>query len=112
MSKKKKVLIISILALILISILVLTAVAVYNTFYKEQENSSQVAEISNGSIFTKENMPRVDASTATQPLVTAVISNFIGEDLSDEEIDYTNTHSAYERLIAGEKDLIVVTEPS
>lgn len=79
-----------------------------------QTNNNIIAEepISTDPIFTKENLPRVDASLATQPLVSAMVKNFIGEEMSDEELGYSNTHPGYVKLINNEADLIVVTEPS
>ena len=52
---------------------------------------------------------RVDASLATQPLMDAYV-----EGLNDYNLkkDYTNTDPAYTKLINGETDLIIVTEPS
>lgn len=52
---------------------------------------------------------RVDASLATQPLMDAYV-----EGLKDYNLkkDYTNTDPAYTKLINGETDLIIVTEPS
>ena len=52
---------------------------------------------------------RVDASLATQPLMDAYV-----EGLKDFNLkkDYTNTDPAYTKLINGETDLIIVTEPS
>ena len=52
---------------------------------------------------------RVDASLATQPLMNAYV-----EGLKDYNLkkDYTNTDPAYTKLINGETDLIIVTEPS
>lgn len=52
---------------------------------------------------------RVDASLATQPLMDAYV-----EGLKDYNLkkDYTNTDHAYTKLINGETDLIIVTEPS
>lgn len=77
----------------------------------ELENENQ--ENSTEPIFTLENYPKVDASLATQPLTTAFIKNFTGENnISDERLDYTNTHPGYLRLVDGKVDLIVVTEPS
>ena len=51
----------------------------------------------------------VDASLATQPLMDAYV-----EGLKDYNLkkDYTNTDPAYTKLINGETDLIIVTEPS
>ena len=77
-------------------------------------NTNQVSEepISTEPIFTLENCPKVDASLATQPLTSAMIKNFTGEDVKDEDLNYSNTHPAYVKLINDEVDLIVVTEPS
>lgn len=56
---------------------------------------------------------RVDASLATQPLMNAYIKYFGNDDLlSEVKMNYTNTHPGYVKLINGETDLIVVTEPS
>lgn len=78
-----------------------------------QENKVEKKEISKEPIFTLDEYPKVDASLATQPLTNAFIKNFTGEtEISDERLDYTNTHPGYIRLVDGEVDLIVVTEPS
>lgn len=80
---------------------------------KVEENEVEKEEISKEPIFTLDEYPKVDASLATQPLTNAFIKNFTGEsEISDERLDYTNTHPGYLRLIDGEVDLIVVTEPS
>lgn len=60
-------------------------------------------------MFTKEDLPRVDASLATQPLMDKYVKYFTDSDI---KIDYTNTHPAYEKLAKGETDLIIVTYPS
>ena len=52
---------------------------------------------------------RIDASLATQPLTDAYIK---GLDNFNIKADYTNTDPAYTKLINKETDLIVVTEPS
>lgn len=77
-------------------------------------NTNQISEepISTEPIFTLENCPKVDASLATQPLTSAMIKNLTGEDVKDEDLNYSNTHPAYVKLINDEVDLIVVTEPS
>lgn len=64
------------------------------------------------SIFTNENYPRIDGSTATLPLAEAFKSNFTGTDLSEVEITHSKTHNAYVNLIKGSTDLILVTYPS
>jgi len=77
------------------------------------ENKVEKDQISKEPIFSLEEYPKVDASLATQPLTNAFIKNFTGEnEISDEKLDYTNTHPGYIRLIDGEVDLIIVTEPS
>lgn len=63
-------------------------------------------------LFTLDTYPRVDASLATQPLTDAFIKAFVGEEVDADSIEYTNTHPAYIKLINGDTDLIVVTEPS
>ena len=81
----------------------------------DKDNTEKLAEeqLDFTPIFTLENYPKVDASLATQPLTNAFIKTFTGEEnISEEYLDYTNTHPAYIRLIDKEADLIVVTEPS
>lgn len=79
----------------------------------EEDTIENKEKISDEPIFTLEDYPKVDASLATQPLTDAFIKNFTGEkEISEEYLDYTNTHPGYIRLIDGDVDLIVVTEPS
>ena len=92
---------------------------VYNYFILSEENNNSESiidekdSISTEPIFTLENYPKVDASLATQPLTNAFIKNFTGEeDISDDYLNYSNTHPAYIKLVDGDADLIVVTEPS
>ncbi len=60
-----------------------------------------------------QDMPRVDASLATQPLLDAYVKYFANEEiLTDVKKNYTNTHPAYKKLVNNETDLIIVTEPS
>ncbi len=63
-------------------------------------------------LFTKETLPRVDASLATQPLMDAFVLNFTGKTTEEMGVEYSNTDPAYTKLINNEADLIVVTEPS
>ena len=80
--------------------------------YANEVQKEREEEISTEPLFTKEEFPKIDASLATQPLTNAFYENFTGESSENIEPDYSNTHPAYQKLIAGEKDLIVVTEPS
>lgn len=108
--KKKKIL----LNLVVIVICVLIAVGcyfLYKYLTKPAEVNTPVEEvISTEPIFTKENYPNVDGSTATIPLAEAFESNFTGEE--EVEITHSKTHNAYVSLIDGNCDLILVVEPS
>ena len=111
----------------LICVAILTGIAVYvNNFYTKSEevattnttNSTEVEPvIDTEPLYSKEEYPKIDASLATQPLAIAVTKNFVADvGENDEEVseflDFSNTHPAYIKLIDGEKDLIIVTEPS
>ena len=92
--------------LIIIVLMVVSCIGVYfgvNWYLNKVDN-----EI----LFSKESLPRFDASLATQPLVDAFIKDFTGNTPSDLGREYTNTHPGYVKLINNETDLIVVTEPS
>ena len=105
---------------VLVVLAVITEVCylVYNHFTKEifidnnfSINDNESKE-DNLPLFTKNSLPRIDASLATQPLVSALVNNFVDEEVTDEDFKYSNTHPGYIKLIDGEKDLIVVTQPS
>ena len=111
----------------LICVAILTGIAVYvNNFYTKSEevattnttNSTEVETvIDTEPLYSKEEYPKIDASLATQPLAIAVTKNFVADvGENDEEVseflEFSNTHPAYIKLIDGEKDLIIVTEPS
>ena len=111
----------------LICAAILTGIAVYvNNFYTKSEevattnttNSTEVETvIDTEPLYSKEEYPKIDASLATQPLAIAVTKNFVADvGENDEEVseflEFSNTHPAYIKLIDGEKDLIIVTEPS
>lgn len=76
------------------------------------EDEEKFIETSSEVLFTNENLPRIDASLATQPLTDAFIKNFTGKTTEELGIEYSNTHPGYVKLINNEADLIVVTEPS
>lgn len=106
---------------------ILTGIAVYvnNLYTKSEEvattNTTNFTEvepvIDTEPLYSKEEYPKIDASLATQPLAIAVTKNFVADvGENDEEVseflEFSNTHPAYIKLIDGEKDLIIVTEPS
>lgn len=76
------------------------------------EDDEKFLETSSEILFISENLPRIDASLATQPLTDAFIKNFTGKTTEELGIEYSNTHPGYVKLINNEADLIVVTEPS
>lgn len=63
-------------------------------------------------LFTDETYPRIDGSTATIPLSEAFKAEFLAKDLKDVTVTHNKTHNAYENLIKGKADLILVTYPS
>lgn len=98
------------LGLFLVILVILTS-CILAYFYFTQDKFRKVN--SKEPIFSLDNYPKVDASLATQPLTNAFIKNFTGEENIDaNQLDYTNTHPGYVRLINDEVDLIVVTQPS
>ncbi len=106
-----------IVVLLLMAVIVAGCVFAYFKFTSkdtEENNGGEIKkeEVSNEPLFSLEEYPKVDASLATQPLTNAFFENFTGEKAKEEELDYTNTHPGYVRLINDEVDLIVVTEPS
>lgn len=111
-NKKNK----GIIAVILVFILLIAASSaglyLYLSKDKKVEDKEKEPEISNEILFTKDNMPRVDASLATQPLMDAFLDNFTGKDMKGLGMEYSNTHPGYVKLINNQADLIVVTEPS
>lgn len=74
----------------------------------EKENSTEKVE----ALYTEESYPRIDGSTATIPLSEAFKAEFLGKDRKEVSVKHNTTHYAYENLINGNADLILVTEPS
>lgn len=100
-----------ILSIVVVVAVIASCIFVYRYFTKEEEEEVITKE----ALYMLDNYPKVDASLATQPLAIAFMSNFIQKELGKEEIaniQFTNTHPAYERLVRDEVDLILVTSPS
>ncbi len=94
-------------------LMIASCMAVYFMFRSPNTKDEVETDIDMTSqLFSKETLPRVDASLATQPLVDALVKNFTGNTTKELGIEYTNTHPGYVKLINNETDLIVVTEPS
>lgn len=94
---------------VLISLMVISCILAY---YFLIVKAPKKEEITDDILYTKETLPRVDASLATQPLVDAFVLNFTGKTTKEMGVEYSNTDPAYTKLINNEADLIVVTEPS
>lgn len=75
-------------------------------------NQPQEHQVTETTLFDKNTLPRIDASLATQPLTDTFVKDFTGQTTEEMGVEYSNTHPGYVALINGEKDLIVVTEPS
>ena len=98
--------------LVLVIMIAIIGGCLYAYKYFTSGKQEALREVAEKPLFTLENYPKVDASSATQPLTNAFIKNFVGEEVDVSELEYTKTHQAYVKLINGEADLIVVTEPS
>lgn len=101
--------VINVLLIIIMILVVVACVAVYMCATRGVEIIEPREE---ETLFSKENYPRIDGSTATLPLAKAFKANFTGTDISETEVKHSKTHNAYVNLINGETDLILVTYPS
>ena len=115
--KKKKV-IANIITIVICLVIVALGYVAYKYFtntndLKNQNEPKQVEEkISTEPLYTDENYPKVDGSTATAPLAEAFEANFKGKKIDEVNVEHSKTHKAYEKLINKELDLILVTSPS
>lgn len=64
-------------------------------------------------VFTRENLPRLDGSTATIPLGQAICSVLLGENREEvaELVQFSRTTTAYQKLMQGYADLLLAAEP-
>jgi len=105
--QKKRV--INVLLVIIMILVVVGCVVAYMCFTNDVEIiEPQKEEI----LFSLENYPKIDGSTATLPLAEAFKAKFTETDIKDIEVEHTKTHNAYVNLINGNVDLILVTYPS
>jgi len=114
-SKSSKTKIVTLIVAVIVIIVSLCALA-FSFFTKSwwfADQALPTAQFDKTPIFTSENYPKVDASTVTQPLAVAFMQNFTGKkDINETSLSFTKTDEAYTRLIKGEVDLILVTNPS
>ena len=109
--------IINVLLIIIMILVVLGCILGYFYFTKDKtkpiiDPEEKKAIQNQEKIFSEEDYPRIDGSTATLPLAEAFKSNFTGTDIKEIEITHSKTHNAYVNLINGDTDLILVTYPS
>ena len=99
---------INILLIIIMILVVVGCIVGYMYFTQEKPQKENNGE----AIFTSENYPRIDGSTATLPLAEAFKASFTNTDINKVEVEHSKTHNAYVNLINGDTDLILVTYPS
>lgn len=99
---------INVLLVTIMFLVILACILAYIFFTQEKTSEEPLEE----PIFTLENYPRIDGSTATIPLAEAFKANFTGTDINEIEANHNKTHQAYVNLINGDVDLILVTYPS
>lgn len=65
-------------------------------------------------VFTRENMPRLDGSTATVPMAEAVCSVLLGESRESvrDLVQFNRTNTSFVNLMDGNADLLIVGEPN
>ena len=76
------------------------------------ENKDSGEKVTNEPIFTKENYPRIDASTAIQPLTESIKEDFVGEDAAEIETEYLDTHYGVLGVVDGTRDVCFMSYPS
>ena len=64
--------------------------------------------------FTMDNYPRLDGSTSTKPLATAITAALLGIDTYDANnmLQFHKTSESFRYLMRGEADLLIVAEPA
>ena len=101
--------VINVLLVIIMILVVVACVVAYMCFTNDVEIIQQKEETI---LFSQENYPKIDGSTATLPLAEAFKANFTGTAISEVKVEHSKTHNAYVNLINGDTDLILVTYPS
>lgn len=101
--------VINLLLIIIMILVVVTCIVTYMCLTNDVEIIEPKKE---EILFSTENYPKIDGSTATLPLAEAFKSEFTGIDINEVDVEHTKTHNAYINLINGNADLILVTYPS
>jgi phosphate transport system substrate-binding protein len=76
----------------------------------EPSPTTEVGEVT----FTRDNIPRLDGSTSTAPLARAVAAVLLGEseDEVSDLVQFSRTTASFRALMAGDTDLLIVSEPN
>ncbi|MCL2280692.1 substrate-binding domain-containing protein [Candidatus Saccharibacteria bacterium] len=112
-SKSKTIALVATIVVIITALCILAFSFFTKSWWFEDKTETPTTKFDKTPIFTLENYPRVDASTATQPLALAFMKNFTDKkDIDETSLNFTKTDEAYTKLIKGEVDLILVTSPS
>ena len=115
MEKNKRIT--NILLVVIVILVVAGCVLAYFYFTKDKtkpiiDPEERKALQNQEQLFTADNYPKIDGSTATLPLAEAFKANFTKTDIKDVNVTHSKTHNAYVNLINGDTDLILVTYPS
>ncbi len=106
---KKNNVLINVLLIIIMILVVIACVVAYLCFTHDVKIVENKEELP---IFSEEEYPKIDGSTATLPLAKSFKANFTGTDIENIDITHSKTHNAYVNLINKDADLILVTYPS
>lgn len=110
--------ILPIIIMFIVAILCIVMYLIFTGNIQYQKNNSveqQIAIPDNNYdiILTKQELPRLDASIATQKLMTAIVRDFAqDENIQGSELNYSNEEEGYEKLINGQIDILLATEPT
>lgn len=115
MEKNKRIT--NILLVVIVILVIAGCVLAYFYFTKDKtkpiiDPDERKALQNQEQLFTADNYPKIDGSTATLPLAEAFKANFTKTDIKDVNVTHSKTHNAYVNLINGDTDLILVTYPS
>lgn len=101
--------VVNVLLIIIMILIVIACLVVYMCI----TNDVEIIEQKNKEpLFSSEDYPKIDGSTATLPLAEAFKANFTGTNINEVDVKHSKTHNAYVNLINGNADLILVTYPS
>lgn len=86
----------------IIAYLVATGQIKIKTLQKNNIAQNIISPSNEEVILTKNELPRLDASVLTQPLMTSIVKDFTGsDDVSSSVLNYTDTDSAIKKLLNG-----------